>query len=61
VIGKSIVQLVLQQFVHAINVISKNQLQWFEGDSILHVMEGFKDLSSLPRIQGVSNVTQIRI
>lgn len=40
-IGKLIVHLILREFVHAINVVFKNQLQWFKGDAFITRKQGF--------------------
>ncbi len=61
IIRKSIVHLVLHKFVHAMNKIFKNQVRWVEGNNLLHVMEGIKELSNLPSIQGAIDVVQIHI
>ncbi len=44
-----------------VNVVFKNQLRWSKCDALLQVMEGFKDLSGLPRIQGAIDVAHIHI
>jgi hypothetical protein len=40
-----------------VNVVFNNQLQWSKCDALLQVMEGFKDFSRLPRIQGPIDIT----
>jgi hypothetical protein len=60
-IGKSIIQLVLQEFVHVVNDVFKAQLQWLEHERLFQIMEGFKRLLRLPSIQGAINAIQIHI
>jgi hypothetical protein len=40
-IGKSIVHLVLHEFIHSINVVFKNQIKWPKGEDLLKVTIGF--------------------
>jgi len=61
IIRKSTIHLVLHKFVDAMNKIFKNQVRWVEGNNLLHVMEGIKELSNLPSIQGAIDVMQIHI
>lgn len=60
-IRKSIVHLVLCEFVQAMNHVFNNQIRWAEGDNLSCVMEGFKELSGLHGIQGAIDVAQIHI
>jgi hypothetical protein len=60
-IGKSIVHVVLWEFVFAINVVCKNQIQWLEGEDLLEVVAGFKNFCGLPFVDGAINVIHIRI
>jgi hypothetical protein len=38
-IRKSIVHLILWDFIHVVNHVLKNQIQWAKGDHMLHIME----------------------
>jgi hypothetical protein len=38
----------LREFVHVVNVVFKNFIQWPKGHDITYVIDGFKDLSGLP-------------
>jgi hypothetical protein len=40
--------LMLREFVHVVNVVFKNFIQWPKGHDITYVIDGFKDLSGLP-------------
>jgi hypothetical protein len=42
VIWKSIVHLVLHEFMHVMNDIFRNQIQWAQRKNLSHVMEGLK-------------------
>lgn len=42
-----------------VNVLFNNQLRWSKCDALLQVMERFKKISRLPRIQGPIDVIQI--
>jgi hypothetical protein len=48
----------LWEFVHAINDVFNNQIQWDEINSLLNV---FKEFLGLPCIQGAIDVPQILI
>jgi hypothetical protein len=60
-IGKSIVHLVLHEFVCVVNVVLKIQPKWHVGDDLIKVMIGFKDLCGLPSVHGTINATQIQL
>ncbi len=60
-IRKSIVHLILWNFIHVVNHVFKNQIRWAEGYHMLHIMEASSSLSSLLRIQGAIDVAQIHI
>jgi hypothetical protein len=60
-IGKSIVYLMLREFVHVINVVFKNSIQWQEGHDFIYAMDGFKDLCGLPLVVGAIDVIQVHI
>jgi hypothetical protein len=55
-IGKSIIRLVLWEFLHAFNDVFNNQIQWDEINSLLNA---FKEFVGLPCIQGAIDVPQI--
>jgi hypothetical protein len=40
VIKKSIVHLVLQEFICIMNFVLKNQMKWLEGNDLIKVMQG---------------------
>jgi hypothetical protein len=44
VVGKSNVHLMLWEFVHVVNDVFTDQIQWPEGGVLLNVLEGFKDI-----------------
>ncbi len=56
-IGKSIMHLVLHEFVCAMNVVLKIQLKRHVGDDLIEVMTRFKNLCNLPSIHGTINAT----
>ncbi len=61
IIGKSTVHLVLCEFMHAMNKVFKNLIQWAQGNNLFHVMEGFKEFSRMSSIQRAIDVFQIHI
>jgi hypothetical protein len=40
--------LMYRKFVHVVNVVFKNFIQWPKGDNITYVIDGFKNLSGFP-------------
>jgi len=60
-IGKSTMHLVLHEFIHAINVVFKNQIKWPKGEDLLKVTIGFKNLFGLQYLYGAINVMQIHM
>jgi hypothetical protein len=51
--------MVLQKFVHVVNVVFKNQIKWSTEKDLKDVMVGFKTFCDLPSIHNVINVIQI--
>lgn len=60
-IGKSMVHLVLQEFIYVVNEVFKNQAWWPQCDNMMQMMEGFKDLLGLLRIQVTIDATHIHV
>jgi hypothetical protein len=60
-INKSIVHLVLCEFVFVVNVVFQNQSWWLEQEDLVEVMRGFKKLYDMLSIHGATNVMQIYI
>jgi hypothetical protein len=60
-INKSIVHLVLCEFVFVVNVVFQNQSWWLEQEDLVEVMRGFKKLYDMLSIHGAINVMQIYI
>jgi hypothetical protein len=56
-----IVHLILCDFVHVMDKVFKNQIWWFKTESLLHFMEGFRELLTLPRIGGTIDVVHIQL
>jgi hypothetical protein len=61
VIGKSIVELVLQEFIMVVNVDFKRLICWLIGTKMQVVMEDFRHFCRIPNIHGAINDTHIRI
>ncbi len=57
VIGKLIIHLVSCEFLCAMNSVLKNQIEWPEGNALIEVMDGFKDLCGMPSIHGAKDAT----
>lgn len=53
--------MVLHEFVFTMNIIFKIQIQWEEGDNLIQVMLGFKDLYGLLLVYGAIDYNQIHI
>jgi hypothetical protein len=53
--------LVMKEFVHAINVVFRHNIEWLEGDDLVKVMDGFKTFFGLPFIHDTIDVTQIHL
>jgi hypothetical protein len=51
----------LRKFVHVVNVVFKNFIQWPEGHDITYVIDGFKDLCGLPLIARAIKIIQVHI
>jgi hypothetical protein len=60
-IGKSIVELVLHEFIVVVNVDFKRLICWPIGAKMQVVMEDFRHFCGLPNIQGAIDNTHIRI
>jgi hypothetical protein len=58
-ISKSTIQMVLQKFVHVMNVVFKNKIKWPKGKDLKDVMVGFKKICDFPSIHNAINVIQI--
>lgn len=50
VVGKSIVHLILREFVWFMNHMFQNQIAWPKGNDLSKVMNGFRELCRLPTI-----------
>jgi hypothetical protein len=61
VIEKFTIHWILQEFIYAVNEVFKNQAWWPKCDNLMQMMEGFKDLLGLPRIQRAIDATQIHV
>ncbi len=61
VVGKSIMFLVLHEFVYAINYMYRGLIYLLKGLAMILVMEKFMELCGLPNIKGVINGTHISI
>jgi hypothetical protein len=59
-IGKSTMYLVLREFVHAVNVVFKNSIQWQEGHDT-YVMDDFKNLCIFSSVVRAIDVIQVHI
>jgi hypothetical protein len=44
VVGKSIVHLILHEFVWFMNQVFQNQITWPKGDDLIKLMNGFREL-----------------
>jgi hypothetical protein len=51
--------MVLQNFVHVVNVVFKNQIKWPKEKDLKDVMVGFKTFCDLLSIHNAINVIQI--
>jgi hypothetical protein len=58
-ISKSTIHMVLQKFVHVVNVVFKNQIKWPKGKDLKDVMVGFKKICDFPSVHNAINVIQI--
>jgi hypothetical protein len=61
VIKKSIMHLVLYEFISIVNVVLKLQIKWHEGSDFIEVMAKFKELCGLPLIHSAINATLIHL
>jgi hypothetical protein len=56
-IGKSLIDMILHEFVCAMNSIFKNQIWWPQGEDLTRVMGGFKGLCELLSNYGAIDYT----
>jgi hypothetical protein len=53
--------MVLHKFMHVMNDVFRNQIQWAQRNNLSHVMEGLKLLLGMLGIQRVINISQLHI